>query len=142
MLNYAVNACHGLSCLLRAFLKGINLFSRFSSAPLCSNCSYTDAHLMVESKSMNECSMFCTSSLYSRIDLPMSYSFIFTFPMNFMRLSSVLIRLLVSSICLLMFLLNCSISFSGSVLSMSVTLSFVNLVCNVVPYCGVIIGCF
>ena len=134
MLNYAVNACHGLPCVLRAFLNGINLFSRFSSAPLCSNCSYTDAHLMVESKPMNECSMFCTSSLYSRIDLPMSYSFIFIFPMNFMRLSSLLIRLLVSSICLLMFLLNCSISFSGSVLFMSVALSFVSVACDIFVY--------
>jgi len=101
--DYVLNACHELPCVSRAFLNGRNLFSRFSSAPLCSNCSYTDKHLMVESKSMNECFMFCTSSLYSSMDLPISCSVIFIFPMNCIRLSSLLIRLLTSSICILIF---------------------------------------
>ena len=101
--NYVLSTCHELPCVSRAFLNGRNLFSRFSSAPLCSNCSYTDKHLMVESKSMNECFMFCISSLYSRIDFPISCSVIFIFPMNCMRLSSLLIRLLISSMCLLIF---------------------------------------
>ena len=101
--DFVLNACQELLCVLRAFLYGINLFSRFSSAPLCSSCSYTDVHLSVESKLVNECSMFCISSLYSRIDFPISCSVIFIFPLNCMHSSSLLILLLVSSICFLRF---------------------------------------